>query len=142
MELSALASVVPASLNLRKFAIVGSGPLPMTSLCISNHLRNQGGSVICHNIDRNMRAICSSKSVCRALSHTEMSMSFQCSEAEDSKLDFADFDVVYLTALVGAGGKEKCDVLANVVKGMRSGTLVVVRSARKSHWPALSYGFR
>ena len=133
MELNALAAVNPAGLNFCKFAIIGSGPLPMTSLCISNHLRSHGGCVSCQNLDHNIRAIWSSRNVCRALGHNGMSMSFQCGEAKDTKLDYADFDVVYLTALVGACSEQKRDIMANVVKKMRPGTLVLVRSARKSH---------
>lgn len=139
MELNALASVKPAGNNLNQFAIIGSGPLPLTSLCILDHLNKQDQFVTCHNIDQNPEAISSSNNVCRALGHTKKAICFQCSNAKDTNLDLSGFDVVYLAALVGACGERKRDILASVVQRMRPGAFILLRSARKSSTQSVAF---
>lgn len=132
MELHALASVKTPGCDLCKFAIIGSGPLPLTSLCISYYLKQQDGLITCHNIDQNPMAISSSRHVCKALGHTEKTMCFHCTDANDAEIDLGYVDVVYVAALVGACSEEKRKIMASLVTCMRPGTLVVLRSARKS----------
>lgn len=129
MELNALAYVRPADFVLRKFAIIGSGPLPLTSLCISSHLNRGNERIRYCNIYHNATAITSSRSLCRALGHSEESMTFQCAEADSADIDLGSFDVVYLAALVGQCTDHKHKIMASVVKRMRPGALVVLRSA-------------
>ena len=131
MELNALASVKISGHTLSKFAVIGSGPLPLTSLCVMEFLQNQPGSVSCHNIDQDPQAISSSRNTCKALGYTNMC--FQCNGAQDANCNLGFFDVVYLAALVGATSKAKRDIIASVVTRMRPGALLVLRSARKYH---------
>jgi len=56
-------------------------------------------------------------------------MEFVVSDAGTSEVDLRDFDVVYLAALVGSTQVQKEAVLVSVVKRMRQGALLVVRSA-------------
>lgn len=101
MELNAIASVTldqPPS----KFAILGSGPLPLTSLCILQALKQQNRSpVSVHNIDHDPWAISASTELCRKLGHDTVSLNFHCADAKSKSLDLYEFDVVYLAALVG-----------------------------------------
>ena len=128
MELNALASVAP-NFFLRTFAILGSGPLPLTSICISQQLDSAHDNITCHNVDQDALAISSSKKMCRALGLTGSKMNFQCADAGSTDMDLSTFDVVYLAALVGGSSKHKQRILADVVKRMRPGGLVVLRSA-------------
>ena len=128
MELNALTSVAP-NFSLRTFAILGSGPLPLTSICICQQVDNAHDNIACHNVDQDALAISSSKKLCRALGLTGSKMSFQCADAGSTDVDLSTFDVVYLAALVGGSSKHKQKILADVVKRMRPGGLVVLRSA-------------
>lgn len=98
IELSALSSVKPDGCDLCKFAIVGSGSLPLTSLCILDYLNKKDDSVTCHNIDRNSMAISLSKALCNAIGYTTKSMGFECADANSAEIDLSSFDVVYLAA--------------------------------------------
>jgi len=128
MELNALASVSPG-FSLRTFAILGSGPLPLTSLCICHHLEKiHPGCIRCHNVDQSAAAISCSTDMCRALGHSSDTMCFQCADANSPDVDLSSFDVVYLAALVGGCSKHKHSILADMVKKMKPGSLVVMRS--------------
>lgn len=129
MELQALHSVAPHG-TLAKFAVLGSGPLPLTSLCIFNALQHEKYGPPCiHNIDHDLLAIAQSSKLCHALGHTEKTMCFCCADAQADTLKLCHFDVVYLAALTGITGEQKHDVIASVVKRMRSGALLVLRTA-------------
>ena len=126
MEMNAIASVKP-EFATRTFAFLGSGPLPLTSLCISHHLKSE--CVTCHNFDQDETAITTAATLCRALGHSPETMCFQCADAGSPDLDLGCFDVVYLAALVGGCSRHKHDIMADVVKRMKPGALVVMRSA-------------
>ena len=96
MEMNAIASVKP-DLATRAFAFLGSGPLPLTSLCISHHLKSEG--VTCHNVDQDATAITTAVTLCRALGHSQETMCFQCASAGSSDIDFECFDIVYLASI-------------------------------------------
>ncbi|KAL8818178.1 MAG: hypothetical protein Q9191_007996 [Dirinaria sp. TL-2023a] len=129
MELSAIHSVTPGE-SLESIAVLGSGPLPLTSICISQSLENRGcRPVWIHNVDRDPVAITKSLRLCRALGHTEKSMSFHCADVLSETLSLGQFDVVYLAALVGTCHGHKHEVIASVAKRMRPGALLVARSA-------------
>ena len=126
MEMNAIASVKPDSVT-RTFAFLGSGPLPLNSLCISHHFK--GECVTCHNVDQDATAVTTAITLCRALDHSPETMCFQCASAGSPDTDLGCFDIVYLAALVGNCSRHKREIMANVVKRMKLGALVVVRSA-------------
>ena len=129
MELNALASVKP-NFAPRTFAMIGSGPLPLTPLCIWDQLKSQNyGCITCHNVDLNAQAMDSSINMCRALGRAAGTMCFHCADASSDGVDLRTFDVVYLAALVGGCSSHKQSILANMIKRMSPGTLVVLRSA-------------
>ena len=129
MELNALASVKP-DFAPRTFAMIGSGPLPLTPLCISDQLKSQNyGCITCHNVDLNAQAMEYSINMCKALGRAAGTMCFHCADASSDDVDLRTFDVVYLAALVGGCSSHKQSILANMIKRMSPGTLVVLRSA-------------
>lgn len=129
MELNAIASVTfdqPPS----KFAILGSGPLPLTALCILQALKQQNHPpVSVHNVDHDPWAISASTKLCRRLGYNTVSMNFRCADANSKGLDLYDFDVVYLAALVGINNEQKNDAVLEIVSHMRPGALLMLRSA-------------
>lgn len=146
MELYALFSMSPTA--LRSFAFIGSGPLPLTSLCIADILDKQtNGStapVRVHNIDHNEQAISLSSSLCQKLGQRARSMTFQCTEAveEKNRQDLKAFDVVYLAALVGSTKTQKKEIIGDIASRMRPGAFLVLRSAhslRSLLYPVLSH---
>lgn len=129
MELSAILSA--GSEPPRKFAFIGSGPLPLTSLCIAT-LLDDGATqrpFVIHNIDNDSRAIRQSSELCCKLGAWAKAMQFHCAEAKNGKDDLREFDVVYVAALVGATWAQKKDIIADVVDRMRPGALLILRSA-------------
>ena len=126
MEMNAIASVKPDSVT-RTFAFLGSGPLPLTSLCISHHLK--GECVIYHNVDQDATAVTTAITLCRVLGHSPETMCFQCASAGSPDIDLGCIDIVYLAALAGNCSRQKHEIMADVVKRMKPGAMVVVRSA-------------
>ncbi|KAI4283587.1 MAG: hypothetical protein L6R38_002071 [Xanthoria sp. 2 TBL-2021] len=131
MELNALASVTRSG-RPRKFAVLGSGPLPMTALSIvSQSMKTNGDAVVVHNVDRDPWAITKSSALCRRLGYRLDQVSFQCVEVEDQTLDLHGFDVVYLAGLVGTTSEQKQSVVAQVAKQMSPGAMLLLRSAHR-----------
>lgn len=132
MELGAISSASPKTQGHR-FAFLGCGPLPLSSLCIlcqlqqSHCLHNHQPFIL--NIDCCPDAICCATNLCTSLGIPETSMAFLCDHARGTQHDLSDFDVVYIAALVGATSKEKREIFSAVLKRMRPGALLVVRTA-------------
>ncbi|KAL9580552.1 MAG: hypothetical protein Q9203_006257 [Teloschistes exilis] len=127
MEMNALAASVTKP-RLRKFAVIGSGPLPLTSICLSRLLSGQGGAFV-HNIDRDPWAISKSAQLCARLGYTLEQMRFQCADVHDQRLDLYGSDVVYLAGLVGITEDDKQDAISRIARQMSPGALLILRSA-------------
>ena len=98
MELNALESVAPVE-ALNKFAVIGSGPLPLTSLCIFQALKDRSCGPACiHNVDKDATAISQSTKLCCTLGFTEQAICFNRADALSNTLDLYQFDVVFLAA--------------------------------------------
>lgn len=109
-------------------AFIGSGPLPLTSLCLLAHFPT--ASIL--NIDRDSDALAVSSALTEKLGLEER-MTFSCEDAIDASTgntDWQNLDVVFLAALVGMRSSEKVGVLRGLRNRLRAGTLVVCRSAR------------
>ncbi|EOA86670.1 hypothetical protein ACJQWK_08512 [Exserohilum turcicum] len=117
-------------------AFLGSGPLPLTSLCFLSRYPY----ATLHNVDRDATALALSSALCTKLG-VAARMKF---EREDVSLEVEGQDggnvvgvgakwtqaqVVFLAALVGMDTQTKLGILRDVVGKLRKGTLVVVRSA-------------
>ncbi|SPQ20860.1 14b1815c-b390-4f59-8ecf-722ee587f229 [Thermothielavioides terrestris] len=164
----------------RRVAFMGSGPLPLTSLCLLQALK-RGALVssipalsgpqeeegkegeekdestapvepaappVVLNVDHDAAAIEASLRLSLALGEAGRGMEFVCAEAaaaaagttattaapqspaaEARERDLAEFDVVYVAALVGASQAAKEDIVLRVAARMRPGALLVVRSS-------------
>lgn len=127
LEASALAAFLPPHSPPSRIAFVGSGPLPLTSLCMLD--RFPGATV--HNIDRDEDALRVSRELCSKLGYTRISFSLEdVSSPEASDTVWESFEVVFLAALVGMDTAVKIEILASLAGKMRAGALVVARSAR------------
>jgi nicotianamine synthase len=133
MELSAIFSVDPELTQQEelKIAFLGSGPLPLTSLCLceefENHQRGRRMKVL--NIDYDLEAVSQSRILCAKLGKRAEGMRFL--HAEAGSCDLHKFDVVYLAALVGHTQEEKERLLLAIVENMKVGGLLVIRSAER-----------
>ncbi|KAK7190500.1 nicotianamine synthase [Paraphaeosphaeria sporulosa] len=109
-------------------AFIGSGPLPLTSLCLLTRFP----TARVHNIDRDANALAVSCALTAKLGHTER-MTFSCEDAAnatDGCVAWETLDVVFLAALVGMQSSEKIGVLRGLRQRLKVGTVVVCRSAR------------
>jgi nicotianamine synthase len=133
LEINAIQSVHPNPIE--SIAFIGSGPLPLTSLCFSALLSPPPKRL--HNIDNCPHAIADSSKLCARLtgnvpagpdSINADKLSFQLADAAEVQ-DLRSFEVVFLAGLVGDTEKEKRRILGKVVAQCKEGALVVLRSA-------------
>ena len=142
LELCAILSATACA--PQKVAFLGSGPLPLTSLCLLTELKNAsngslgalskkthdaGNEHVILNIDNDPTAIRLSETLSEALGERGKGMRFELADARAEGRSLGEFDVVYVAALVGHSQAEKEDILLKVVARMRTGALVVIRSA-------------
>jgi nicotianamine synthase len=112
----------------RRIAFIGSGPLPLTSMCMFD--RYVDATVV--NIDRDEAALMISSELCAILGYGAR-MSFACEDVSLPRKqgpDWEVFDVVFLAALVGTSREDKVEILEGLVGRLKPGTLVVARSAQ------------
>ncbi|TGO62649.1 hypothetical protein BCON_0018g00420 [Botryotinia convoluta] len=145
-ELAAISSTGFTLSPSTNIAFIGSGPMPLTSLCIlsalsSNHmtynitptssisLTPQYPTTIT-NIDSNPLANAQAQALCKSLGGLPSTgMKFITSLAGSNDLDLPSYDIVWLAALVGGSQEDKECILQNVVGKMRKGSLLVMRGA-------------
>ncbi|KAL9595825.1 MAG: hypothetical protein Q9219_006202 [cf. Caloplaca sp. 3 TL-2023] len=128
IESNAITSVTKGG-RPKKYAVLGSGPLPMTSMCTMQLFRNSGEAITVANFDRDPWAITASSELCCKLGYGPEEMEFCCIDIQEQRLDMRQFDVVYLASLVGVTDNEKHDAISSIVKQMSPGALLVLRSA-------------
>ncbi|KAH7377338.1 Nicotianamine synthase [Pyrenochaeta sp. MPI-SDFR-AT-0127] len=126
LECSTLEAFLPSTPT--QIAFVGSGPLPLTSLCILDRYPN----VKAHNIDRDSNALVTSQKLCGNLGYGER-MTYGCEDVSletGSSTAWKSFEVVFLAALVGTDTNSKVSILSSICKKLSPGALIVARSAR------------
>ena len=129
LELSAISSLA-VDKPRHKYAVIGSGPLPLTSICLADALNKDDHQHICiHNVDRDPWVISSSEELCCRLGYGPIAMSFHCVDAQSGSIGFQEFDVVYLAALVGMTTEAKRDIVVEISSRMRPGALLLIRSS-------------
>ena len=107
---------------VRKMALLGSGPMPYTSLCFQERY---GPSVSFLNVDRNPEAIELGSKVVESCGFDNITFK----EADVSTLTcLADYDVVHFAALIGATPEQRRNLIVAVAGCMRPGALLLVRS--------------
>ncbi|TVY34714.1 Nicotianamine synthase [Lachnellula subtilissima] len=149
LELAALQTVDPTP--PRQIAFIGSGPLPLTSLCLLSSLNEKTPKTLIQsllsylpswlnptapkhpevsilNIDNNASALRQSEWLCMKLGNIAKQMSFSLSCAS-SPPPLHAFPVIYLAALVGSSQSEKEALVQAVVGQMQEGALLVIRTS-------------
>lgn len=124
--MATLSAYLSDNLPPKNIAFIGSGPLPLTSLCI---LDRYPSSTV-HNIDRDATALSVSQTLCEKLGYDRMTFSREDITAQESTTAWTDFDVVFLAALVGCDTASKISILKSLTQKLKVGTLVVARSAK------------
>ncbi|KAK8051533.1 nicotianamine synthase [Apiospora rasikravindrae] len=124
----------------QKIAFVGSGPLPLTPICLLKALKEdaltgpvsqtehqQGPMII--NVDRDEEAVATASTLITKLGIPKEEMEHYCGSAESQSLNLSSCDVVYLAALVGVTQIEKEQIALSIAARMRPGALLVIRSS-------------
>lgn len=110
-----------------RVAVVGSGPLPLTSFLLAG----EGGAAV-DNIDRNVEALAASRRAADALGIP--GLGFHLADVGNGPVapavTLADYDLVVLAALVGLLPARKREVIAQLADAMDPGALLLARSAR------------
>lgn len=118
--------------------------MPLTSLCIlsalsSNHMTynitptssislTSNHPTTITNIDSNPLANTQAQALCKSLGGLPSTgMKFITSLAGSNDLDLSSYDIVWFAALVGGTQEDKENILQNVVRKMRKGSLLVMR---------------
>jgi len=141
MELCTAISTLPVF--PRKIAFIGSGPLPLTSLCLLDLLdkgslgkSSHGGEIkdeqriLVANIDWDESALSTSAALCSKLGQkTSEMMHFHKGSAASLTINLHEFDLVYLAALVGTSQAEKEILITDVAAKMRKDALLIIRSS-------------
>ncbi|KAI9889147.1 MAG: putative 26S proteasome regulatory subunit [Vezdaea aestivalis] len=139
LELHALLSTYYLSTPPTTIAFIGSGPLPLSSMCLAtafSNLKLTSTPPLITNMDRDPASIALSSALYARLqppvpgAKNQRHVEFQCADAMDEMLDLTPYEVVYLAALVGADAAEKERIMESVASRMRTGTRLLVRSAR------------
>lgn len=124
----------------RKIAFVGSGPLPLTPICLLKALKEEalsgcvspkdhlpGPAII--NVDRDEKAIATSSNLITKLGIPNEEMDHYCGSADSESQSLTSCDVVYLAALVGVTQVDKEKIALSIAARMRPGALLVIRSS-------------
>ncbi|KAK9719507.1 hypothetical protein K7432_004752 [Basidiobolus ranarum] len=134
MELNAIRSVLHKAPE--KIAFLGSGPLPLTSICLARELLAQEGNTlspkstnfVIDNYDIDLEALKISSALVSQLPDVQEQLLFHHEDVSNIQ-DLKNHDVVYLAALVGLVPTEKQKIVRQLWKAMRPGSYLVLRSA-------------
>jgi nicotianamine synthase len=125
LEYELLVRYVPG-LAPARVAFVGSGPLPFSSLVLA--ARHLPGTLF-DNYDRCAAANERAKKLVRANADLSKRMSFRTADVADLTEELAEYDVVFLAALVGMAAEDKGRVVTHLGRHMAPRAVLVVRSA-------------
>jgi nicotianamine synthase len=110
--------------------MLGSGPLPLTSLSVKNHAIEKNHALDVLNVDIVPERIAASKQIFKLLGSEYDTISHFVSDASGTSLpDLKDSDAVYLASLIGVSNEDKLDVIANVARRMSKDSVIVIRSS-------------
>jgi len=118
LEINAIQAL--SSAPVKNVLMVGSGALPVTSMALAK------SGFITDNLDIHQEDLELGKNVSEAL-NTEQAMTFIHSDI-GRKSDLANYDVIWLAALVG-DESAKVDIVNHLFATMAPGALLVVRTA-------------
>ncbi|KAH7286610.1 hypothetical protein KP509_32G015000 [Ceratopteris richardii] len=118
-----------ACVAFMKVAFVGSGPMPLTSIVLAlNHMP----WATFDNYDISAEANDRAKALVTDHPDLASRMAFITRDIKKVQLRLAEYDLVFLAALVGMDRPSKTDILHHLSLHMRAGATLVVRSAYAS----------
>ena len=107
---------------MKKILFVGCGPLPLSSILLA-----QKYGLIVDNIDKNSRAVVTSRKLVHRLGIGDVVKIIQADAASYPK--YSQYDAIFLASLVGLDPGEKQAIIARIQSNMKEGGLLVVRTA-------------
>ncbi|KDP36417.1 hypothetical protein JCGZ_08686 [Jatropha curcas] len=110
----------------KKVAFIGSGPMPLTSLVMATHHLKSTHFV---NFDIDESANDVARQIVASDTDLEKRMKFHTCDVMEVKEKFAEYDCIFLAALVGMSKEEKVKILGHIRKYMKAGGNLLVRSA-------------
>ncbi|CAK7337605.1 unnamed protein product [Dovyalis caffra] len=110
----------------KKVAFVGSGPLPLTSFIMTTH-----HMILTHfdNFDIDEASNDVARQIVVSDAELEKRMKFETSDIMKVKEKLSEYDCIFLAALVGLNKEEKLKILDHLMKYMKKGGVLLVRSA-------------
>lgn len=111
------------NISITQVAIIGAGPLPLTSVEILKHLPS---TVKVTNYDHSQEAVELAKVVVK---HEERIFVKNRTALQISEEDLNEVNLVYLAALVGTDKVEKKKILEHLYNVMKTGSILIARSA-------------
>lgn len=110
----------------KKVAFVGSGPMPLTSIVMATHHML---STHFDNFDIDESANDAARRIVASEAELERRMKFETYDIMEVREKLGEYDCIFLAALVGMNKEEKVKILGHVRKYMKSGGILLVRSA-------------
>ncbi|XP_010545875.1 PREDICTED: nicotianamine synthase-like [Tarenaya hassleriana] len=114
-------------LRSKKVAFVGSGPMPLTSFVMATRRMT---TTHFDNFDIDPTANELARKIAASDHALEERMKFLTRDVMELKEEFAEYDCVFMAALVGMSGEEKAKIIGHIRKYMKKGGYLLVRSAK------------
>ncbi|KAJ4709342.1 Nicotianamine synthase [Melia azedarach] len=111
----------------KKVAFVGSGPMPLTSFVLASHHMK---STHFDNFDIDEAANDVARRIVASDADFEKRMKFLTIDIMEVKEKLAEYDCIFLAALVGMSKEEKVKIIGHIRKYMKDGGFLLLRSAK------------
>ncbi|RPA82693.1 Nicotianamine synthase [Ascobolus immersus RN42] len=129
-------NIIPEGADPVNVLFIGSGPLPMTSMCLLDFINQRGRKASITNIDRCPEAIQLSEGAFEKIDYfrgrpSGSSMEFLCQDASETgdATWLQKYHIVYLAALVGETVDDKVKLIKSITSRLNNNALVIIRSA-------------
>ncbi|KAK9931800.1 hypothetical protein M0R45_019064 [Rubus argutus] len=110
-----------------KVAFIGSGPMPLTSIVLATHHMK---STHFDNFDIDDKANEVARRIVASDAELEKRMKFETRDIMKVRERLAEYDCIFLAALVGINKEDKVKILGHIRKHMKEGSVLLVRSAK------------
>ncbi|KAL6194394.1 PREDICTED: nicotianamine synthase-like [Fragaria vesca subsp. vesca] len=110
-----------------KVAFIGSGPMPLTSIVMATHHMK---STHFDNFDIDDKANEVALRIVASDAELEKRMKFETRDIMKVRERLAEYDCIFLAALVGMNKEDKVKILGHIRKYMKEGSFLLVRSAK------------
>ncbi|XP_062026238.1 nicotianamine synthase-like [Rosa rugosa] len=110
-----------------KVAFIGSGPMPLTSIVMATHHMK---SAHFDNFDIDDKANEVARRIVASDADLEKRMKFETRDIMKVRERLAEYDCIFLAALVGMNKEDKVKILGHIRKYMKDGSFLLVRSAK------------